>query len=105
MKKIAIFGSRNIDESFAYSKLDKLMIKDNEYITSGNIDGVAAVALNIAQEKGIKITLYNYESGLGFYIAIKDILNKNKKMIEACDEKRLLSGMAKAKERKEKLVC
>jgi len=81
---VAIFGSRKIDKDFAYKILSAEMKADFEYITSGNIDGVARIAIQVAGEKGLKITLYNYESGLGWYMALKDITSKNRKMVEAC---------------------
>lgn len=86
MKKIAIFGSREIDTKSVTDILHELMVKENWYITSGNIEGAAKCARKVAEEKGIKITLYNYESGLGFYIALKDITIKNKKMVSECQE-------------------
>lgn len=86
MKKIAIFGSRDIDTKAVTDILHELMVKENWYITSGNIEGAAKCARKVAEEKGIKITLYNYESGLGFYIALKDITIKNRKMVSECDE-------------------
>lgn len=86
MKKIAIFGSREIDTEKVTEILNNLMIKENWYITSGNIKGAAECARIVAREKGIKITLYNYESGLGFYLALKDIMVKNRKMVSECDE-------------------
>ena len=86
MKKIAIFGSRDIDTEQVMEILNELMVKENWYITSGNIKGAAECARKVAEDKGIKITLYNYESGLGFYIALKDITTKNKKMVAECDE-------------------
>ncbi|MDR1938175.1 MAG: hypothetical protein LBQ73_06740 [Tannerellaceae bacterium] len=84
--KIAVFGSRAVNEREVYDMLVREMNVENEYITSGNIEGVAKVAVMVAKEKGIKITLYNYESGLGFYIALKDIAGKNRKMVNECDE-------------------
>ena len=86
MKKIAIFGSREIDTESVTEILNELMVKENWYITSGNIKGAAECARKVAEDKGIKITLYNYESGLGFYIALKDITIKNQKMVAECDE-------------------
>lgn len=86
MKKIAIFGSRDIDTVAVMEILNKLMLKEVWYITSGNIKGAAECARRVAEDKGIKITLYNYESGLGFYIALKDITIKNRKMVAECDE-------------------
>jgi len=61
------------------------MTPENEYITSGNIEGAAKVARQIARENGLKITLYNYRSGLGFYQALNDIMIKNRRMVEACN--------------------
>ena len=84
--KIAIFGSRDIDTKKAYNILFKKMTTDNEYITSGNIKGVANEAIKVSKEKGIKITLYNYESNLGYYTALKDIFIKNKKMINSSEQ-------------------
>jgi hypothetical protein len=84
--KIAIFGSRQINKRGVYDVLVSTMTAENEYITSGNIEGAAKIAIKVAKEKGIKITLYNYESGLGFYIALKDIMSKNRKMVKECDE-------------------
>jgi 2-succinyl-5-enolpyruvyl-6-hydroxy-3-cyclohexene-1-carboxylate synthase len=84
--KIAIFGSRKINEKEVNDVLTQKMDAKNEYITSGNIDGAAKIAIKVAKEKGIKITLYNYESGLGYYIAMKDIMIKNRKMVKECDE-------------------
>jgi hypothetical protein len=83
--KVAVFGSRVIDVRKVYGELTERMSVENEYITSGNIAGAARMAVEIAKEKGIKITLYNYESGLGMYQAMKDIMWKNKKMVAACD--------------------
>ena len=83
--KIAVFGSRKIDTAKVYHLLSEKMTRENEYITSGNIEGAAKMALRVAKEKGIKITLYNYESRLDLYTALKDILSKNKKMIAACE--------------------
>jgi predicted Rossmann fold nucleotide-binding protein DprA/Smf involved in DNA uptake len=77
--KIAIFGSREIDTEKVYSTLSKKMTKENEYITSGNISGTAEVAYDVAKEKGIKITLYNYLSGLGFLFSIKGYFFKKQK--------------------------
>jgi hypothetical protein len=103
--KVAIFGSRIIDTKKVYDILLDKMVKDNEYITSGNIDGAARMAVNVAKEKGIKITLYNYESGLGFYLALKDIMGKNKKMVSSCDFAFVFwNGESKGTEREIKML-
>ncbi|MDR0575621.1 MAG: hypothetical protein LBG96_16640 [Tannerella sp.] len=98
--KIAVFGSREINKKKVYDILCDKMSAEHEYITSGNIDGAAKMAVTVAKEKGIKITLYNYESGLGFYLALKDIMSKNKKMIAACDSALVFwNGESKGTER------
>jgi len=81
---VAIFGSRKIDADFAYSTLIEKMIPENEYITSGNIEGAAKVGIQVAREKGLKITCYNYKA-LGYFKALQDIDAKKKKMVTACD--------------------
>ena len=83
--KIAVFGSRKIDTKKVYGILSEKMVREHEYITSGNIEGAAKMAVTVAKEKGIKITLYNYETRLGLYMALKDILVKNQKMVAACE--------------------
>jgi len=101
----AIFGSRTIDTKKVYEILSEKMVKEDEYITSGNIEGAAKMAINVAKEKGIKITLYNYESGLGMYLALKDILVKNKKMISSCDFAYVFwNGESKGTEREIKML-
>jgi hypothetical protein len=85
-ERIAVFGSRVIDTKAVFDTLVQKMDKESEYITSGNIAGAALMALRAAQEKGVKITLYNYEAGLGAFYTLQDIAGKNKKMIAACDK-------------------
>jgi len=105
MKKIAIFGSREIDTEAVTNILNEMMSKEIWYITSGNIKGAAECARNVASDKGIKITLYNYESGLGFYAALKDITTKNKKMVQECDEALVFwNGESKGTEREIKML-
>lgn len=105
MKKVAIFGSREIDNQMVQKILSELMTKENWYITSGNIKGAAEVARKVAEDKGIKITLYNYESGLGFYLALKDIAVKNRKMVSECDEALVFwNGESKGTQREIKML-
>ena len=115
--KIAIFGSRKIDTKKVYDILSEKMVREHEYITSGNIEGAAKMAVNVAKEKGIKITLYNYETRLKLYLALKDILVKNKKMVAACEfayvfwngestgTKREIEMLKKAKKPYELIMC
>jgi hypothetical protein len=86
---IAIFGSRQIDTRRVYNILMERLKphgEGEEYITSGNIGGAALMGVQAAKDKACKITLYNYKSGLGLYLSMRDIMGKNKKMIAACDK-------------------
>jgi len=104
-QKVAIFGSRKIDVGFSYSMLSDMMNNDCEYITSGNIEGVAKVAYQVAKDKGLQITLHCYNTKLGLYQALQDIMTKNKKMVDTCDSAIVIwDGESKGTKREIKML-
>jgi selenophosphate synthase len=83
--KIAIFGSREINEEQATNVLLSKLSRENHYISSGNISGVANIAQKLCKRLGITITLYNYLTGTGLFGAVDEIAKKNKEMVSLCD--------------------
>ena len=62
--KLAVVGSRNIDESFVYQYLSEHIPKDTEEIVTGGAKGTDSVAIRFANDNNIKLTLFSPEYNL-----------------------------------------
>lgn len=56
--KLAIVGSRNIDEDFIYQYLSENLPKNADEIVTGGAKGADSVAIKYSKDNNIKLTLF-----------------------------------------------